>query len=479
MLNSSLYLHNNSINGDKQSKYLLKLATTDSRFCNRVLRMLLYLIIPALTFNVAMIALFYLEPLLTLVVLILLSVFIINQYKLSRKGAKYSVAFETQSPYATTELRSVIEFFKHQPPINSETKIVDKLFLNGPIRKQMDAYEGRIKVVENSRFVSMVYMALTIGIIMVIIGSNIIREGSGWERLLAYIVALRFAMTNLQKCFSIITSINRFYPQVRRYFLFIQNTYSIDKTDDLPLPDHYELKVGKKRLEGSEKSLIVKRNDRVAIVTHIEPNQYTMASFAKAILNKTEYDLKSTIHSMRIVSAKHSCPQTELYKDMKLDSQSNWENIKCLFSNDSLFEKAIKHFPKYPDIVFDKNSWDSMDSEIKYLFSFISAVKSNCLWILIDAGFFKSFDQKSISFYFDLLKEKITVLIFNKDLSEIGNYAENAVAIVGEQAIIGLGSLSWYSGVPTEAIDSIYLNQKRKTHLMMMMMILMTKSNNY
>jgi hypothetical protein len=461
-LNSVSYLPNYTINDAGQSKYLFKLLTTDSRFCNRVLRMLLNMIIPALTLIVAMIALIYLEPFLTLMVLILQSFYIINQYKVSRKGANYSVDFETHSPYATLELRSMLDYFKHQPQNHSEIDMIDRLFSKGPIKKQMDAYEGRIRMVENSRLVSMFFMALTLGIIMVIMGSNIIHEGYGWERLLIYVIALRYAMANLQTSFALITSINRFYPQVRRYYHFIQNTCSLNKTADLPLPDYYVLTVGKKRLKKSEKNIVIGPGDRVAIVIQIDINRYTLTSFAKVMFSKTEYDLKSIIQSMRIVSAKHSCPQTELYKDMKIDLQSNFENIKYLFPNEASFEKAIKFFPKPPDIVFNKNIWDSMKPEIKLIFSFISAVKSDCRWILIDAISLNYFDQKSIYFYLELLKEKITLLIFNKDLSNIGTYAENSVVIVGEKTVIGLGSPLWYSYVHKEVKDVLLSKSKKK-----------------
>ena len=443
------------------SKYLLKLSTTDSRFSNRVLRSMLYLIVPFLTLFVAMIILIYLEPLLTIIVIGLLCIYIISQYRISRKGATHSLSFELKSPQAVSEIRSIIDSFKYQPNYYPDYIKINQLFLNGAVKEQMDAYEGRIKVVEYSRMLSMVNMAFTIAVIMAVMGSYIILEGVGWGRLLAYIIALRFAMTNIQKCFSLITSINRFYPQVRRYFNFIQSFGSTETKTKIVQPDDYKITAKKNLIENSEKKITLNIGDRVAIVSLMEPNRYSMATFAETLFNKNNYDLTEIAASMRFVSAKHSYSQSDLYSELNLDVKTNMESVKYWFPNEILWDKAKKSFPEFYSTTPKKNIWDSIEPEIKVIFSLISAANSDSRFILIDSESLKILDKNQISFYLDYFKDKIVFLTYTNDFCGVGINNEKSVVVIDEDGIIGIGSSSWFSNVRLSVEDRLLSKSKK------------------
>jgi len=84
-------------------------------------------------------------------------------------------------------------------------------------------------------------------------------------------------MTNLQQSFSIITSINHFYPQARRHFHFVRTFHDNDRKPGAS-PETYEARVDDGgALEGSLQSLTLKRGTRLALVTpQSKLNHYTV-----------------------------------------------------------------------------------------------------------------------------------------------------------------------------------------------------------
>ena len=448
-------------NGSDEEKYLFRLVNADSRFCNRILLVLLSLIIPALTLAVAMGSLFYLEAFLTLLILSLLVVFAFFQSKVSRKTAAHSIRYEKLAPMVSQEYRTLIQHFKLQPQNNVGHEMVERLYEAGPVKRQLDAYEGLLSGVANSRLVSGILMALGMSLILLVMGETIIREGSGWGRLLVYVVALRYTITNLQSSFALVTSINRFYPQVRRYLLFVQSSLIEDKTG-YPAFDHYELRAAKIRLDGSKEHLILDRGARLALVTPLELNRYTMAALARSLLGESEHALRSALFSMRFATARDSSPQMSLRKALGLNGRSTWQDLKAWFMDEGLWEMARQQLPNDLDKSIKQETWGVVEPRLKFVLGLISAFKSDCRWVLIEAKALSFLDQGSARFYLDFFKDRITVLVFNGELSQVGSYGEEGVAVTGEEDLLGLGSPEWFAGVRSETEERLLLERRRK-----------------
>ena len=441
--------------------YLFRLVKSDSRFAGRVLRMLLSLIIPGITLAVAVAVLFYLEASLTLIIAILACVFLLYQYRVSKEAAGHSIRFEKLAPAAGREYKGLIEHFKQQSTPDESRGQVELAFARGPVKKQLDAYEGRLRAVEKSRLVSGLFMALVLGLIMLIMGASIIREGAGWGRLLIYVVALRFAMTNLQNSFAIMTSVNRFYPQVHRYFLFVQSLRHDDQTE-YPVPEQYELQVGKCPIVGSEDRLVVGRGGRLAFVTPLKLNRYTLAVVTKGMLGEDEQTFKGALYSMRFATTGHSSPGMSLRRALGLNAKAQWDDLKSWFPDEELWQLAREKLPESEDKEISPKTWDTVEPKIKFALSLISALNSDCRWALIDAKALSLLDVEYAKFYLDLLREKIVVLVFNENLFRIGAYGEDAVAVVGEEALLGLGSPAWFLTVRGEVEETLGLSSGKK-----------------
>jgi len=438
--------------------YLMRLARSDSRFAGRVLRMLLSLIIPVLTLAVALAVLLYLELGLTLIILLLGMGFLAFQYRISVQAAMHSINFEKLAPEAGKQYKGLLQHFKQQSESGRNQDIVEQTFAKGPVKKWLDSYEGRLRASDTSQLISGLFMAIVLGLILLIMGGAIIREGSGWGRLLIYVVALRFAMVNLQQSFALITSINRFYPQVRRYFLFVQSFEDQDR-EQYPVLDKYELRVDtgavENVLDGSENRAEVKPGRSMSLVTPLELNRYTMASMARAMLGDDERAFKGALYSMRFAARGQSCPGMSLRRVLELGPDARWHDMQSWFADQETFERARKQLPGSLDKEIKPRIWDQVDPGIKFILGLVSARQSDCQWVLIEARGLKSLGLEAAKFYLDLFRDRIAVMVFNNNLDQAGSFNEDLVAVMDQENLVGLGSPEWFASVKTQAGDML------------------------
>jgi ABC-type multidrug transport system fused ATPase/permease subunit len=433
----------------KGESYLYRLAKTDSRYANRVLRMMLSLVIPSITLLVAIAVLFYIKHSLTLIVTLLAGVFLFYQYRASRQAARHSKEFETLTSASARGYRTLIQHFRQQPANQTGRDMVEHLFAGGPVKKQLDSYEGRLRSVENSRLISGIFMSMILGFILLVMGMDIIHSGIGWGSLLVYLLALRFAMTNLQTVFSQITGINRFYPQVLRYFLFVQSYFPEVKSRTYPL-DRYELRVTvdeRDRLQGTLARSMIKVGTHLSLVTPLELNRYTMAALTRSMIGESKSIIKSALFSMRFATTKHSCPQMTLREFLCLEPDDKWSDLGIWFPDEEMWKAAQNLLPKNLDKQIKSKIWDEVPSKLKFALSLISAMRSDCRWILLEGSGLKLFSSKMVRFYLDLFPNRIVVMVFNNDFDLVGSCGDSIVAVAGEDKLVGLGSPEWFASV--------------------------------
>jgi hypothetical protein len=427
--------------------YLFRLVKSDSRFAGRVLRKLLALVVPVLTLAMALAVLIYLESGLTLLIFFLAAGFLLYQYRISKQTAGHSMRFEKLSSEAGGKYKGLIHHFKQQSGQENNPDMVERTFNQGPVKKQLDAYEGRLKAVETSRLVSGLFMALVLGLILLLMGGAIIKQGSGWGRLLVYVVALRFAMTNQQQVFSTITGINRFYPQVRRYFLFIKSF------DDQPVKPqaalvqyqlHVQEKKGENVLQDTETAGEVSTGSRLSLIAPLKLNRYSVAFLFRTLLGEDQTGFKSALYASRFVISGQSCPGMPLGKALGLASEAGWQDMRAWFADEKMFATAKEQLPGNLNKPIQQKTWDKLDASLKFILGLISAGNSDCQWILLEARGLYSLGVEQAEFYLDKFKDRITVIVFDHNLEQVGSFAEDRVAVLSEEHLAGLGSPQWF-----------------------------------
>ena len=428
--------------------------------------MLLSIVIPTITMIAALSILFYLDALLTSIILILAVAFIYFQYLVSKQAAGYSIRFDNLSPFAALEYKELIQHFKMKDGSNGSEPLVDRVFGEGPIRNQLNAYEGRLKALENSRLISNLFMAAVMGLILLIMGAGIIMEGSGWSRLIVFVVALRYAMGNLQSTFSSLTAINRFYPQVRRYFSFVQAVESQDEERYRPIKE-YDLHLNRNisnTIPGSSARGKFRIGDRLAYVTSVELNRYNLAVLIKTILGDADEVVKGALHSMRFATSQPSCPYVSMRNALGLSNKNDFMSLKKMFPNRTMWETALTELPKNLDKPINSNHWSSITPATKVCIALISIVSSDCQWVFIEAKALDLLNKESAPFYLDLLGDKMVVIVHNDNFRAVGTYGESLVAVGEEDVLLGIGTPYWFEKVKKRVIKNFDKKKNKRKH---------------
>jgi ABC-type multidrug transport system fused ATPase/permease subunit len=187
-------------------------------------------VVPFITFVAALIIFLYIRFDLSILLLVLMGAASIIHYRINKTGARMSALMESSIVPATQEKRELIQRLKGLSIHPSFVKHwIYNHFDRGATIKNLDAAERRRIATEKSKLISNILFSLAVFFVLIIIGTRAFRVNGGWTSLVVYLVALRFCFANFQNVNSKLTSINRFYPQFRRYFLFIQ---TIQKKSD-------------------------------------------------------------------------------------------------------------------------------------------------------------------------------------------------------------------------------------------------------
>lgn len=181
---------------------VIRVARRDGRAAGRVV-VSLHMAVPALVLAVAaIVALLWIAPFLTL---LLLPVFVLSSWMLAvigRRGAAASRRLEEATPVATAAIK---EALRHPNP--------SRVFDEDAVRASGEAYLGRLRGTPDSHFVSDLSLAVLVTIILAVLGPG---DEAGWERLVAFLVGLRILQSNLRQLSGRLAGLNRFYPQLHR-----------------------------------------------------------------------------------------------------------------------------------------------------------------------------------------------------------------------------------------------------------------------
>ena len=204
------------------NRALLKLASSDAKFCGRVLRLLIKLVQPTFTFAIALGALFYINFMLTVIVLLIAGISMFFHYRNNLKGASSSKKMENHAPGASNERRKILQAAMRLNSLEEDFfKWMGAYYAQGEIRQNLEGYQERFQTLEQAKLINDILMAIMLALVALILGGSAIIHNAFWGRLIIYLLALKYCLNHLKTTLVTFTSINRFYPQLSRYFYFI------------------------------------------------------------------------------------------------------------------------------------------------------------------------------------------------------------------------------------------------------------------
>ena len=198
----------------------------DARRAGMTVRSVGYAVPQATSGLVATVSIIFIDPTLTLITGGLTMFVFILQYPANIKGSKHSSTFEKHIRHASKGTTAIINsFLLASQDKRKQADAIDNLYVRQGFKAAIQAFAGRIKVIEESTLIMQVGSAFVISGAVFYIGSRLLGGVANWGLLLAYIAALRIALTGVVQIGRTLTSVSRFYPQLVRYhtLLYAQN----------------------------------------------------------------------------------------------------------------------------------------------------------------------------------------------------------------------------------------------------------------
>jgi len=423
---------------------IFRIVRIDSRNNSRALGILLATVVPAITLLVSVFTLFYTNISLTCLMIVLFGIASFFQYKINVVGVRNSTRMENFIRGAMLEYNQIIQRQKgiSIPLSKNEFWLEKELFSSGKIKQYIDAYIGRLKVLENSHLVSNILFAITIFILLIIMGSRIILKADNWSSLIVYLIALRFLLVNLRQLSRKITQLNRFYPQINRYFQFLNNTET-SKENGEPHPTNYMI-VADKPIENSLKNWQLCKGNRLGLISTVKLNRYTLAVIISCLLGHSKQATGNALNSAWFMTLNYGNAYSSLREFLSLPSGYSWQDIRQELEETGICDKLEQQLSRDLDSYIPPEKWNQASTDLKVALALLGAIRSKKYWILLEENALQRLSDAELAYFIKRLSDRIVVIVSYPNTKTSGRYKEDVIAVLSDNRVAGLGSLAWF-----------------------------------
>ena len=416
--------------------FINRITRMDARYCGRIMVAVLTGLAPLVIVLVACIGLFVIDPILSLGIMVLLGVCGATMWQIGISGAKASNEVEKNQKATSRVYKQSLGLFKSSSiDTASDSDWVDRnVFDDEGVSSFYKYYEKRLRVTEHSQLSSNLLLALSVFAIIIVFGNQAITQNTGWEQLIIYLLALRYALVNVKKIFTKITNINRFYPQLRRYLDFIKH---VEKTD-CKNTNEVEIKAPIKTIPNSLSAITLAEGVTLAVIWDYPiSTPSTFSLFVKLTGNKVQ--AKSIVGNCWVLGAEPSASVENPIIPTKMNAQQRENNSDIC----DVLEKLENHLPELTR------------QQIRLAYSYIACAVNQKNILLVDSS--AMITAKELEEISEFCGPPITTLVFyNKNNQTIPHYGEKTIVVVLENSVVGLGSAEWYKS-NCEFVEQLFL----------------------
>jgi ABC-type multidrug transport system fused ATPase/permease subunit len=409
-----------------------KLMRSAPRFCGRVARLSIMAVLPSMTFVVTFVVLAYLDYHVTAIVFLIIALSIPFLYAVNVRGARFSRELELTIPAASKVRRDMLDYCSERKNIVvSESDLMRDYVDKGPLHTSLSAYIGRLRTVADGTFITQVMLGVGIVVIIWIMGREIIQTGSGWSALATYLIALRINLASFSSVGVKVTGINRFYPQIMRYYSFVTRDRKglIDQ-------DHVDEGIGMQEANGNPdidlEELIKERpsydlneflNDKHKRVSMLIPEGAPDDFIKDIIADVFSCTSRDGIHIVKsIANIKHSSE----YSREDADVHSNE-----ISGNDS---------PKFLSESINAGADPNVVNHVCFVESVCSAITNDYPYIVIEMFDWLGLTRNNRKYLNERLKETTVVLLVRDgNLAESKHRAKFIIVTDGDSLLVQCG----------------------------------------
>lgn len=422
---------------------MMRLVGSDARLCGRSFLRILILFIPVVTFIFSLGVLLWTNYILSMLLIIPTVFFSIILMKANRLAASSFLGYEQSAIDTAAEKRGIIERLKG---LTASTDQVDTwlnaYFKSGQIKNNLDCYEQFLRTSEVSHLINTVMLSVGMFIILLVLGWKVIKLNSRWSDLMIYLVAFRYSASSMRQVSANVIALSRFYPQIKRFFTFLDlnEPYLTENTVTLNA-----LKVMSDRftLTGNLNRVELKPGSRVGIISPIPLNLYNVPWMMSQL---SEDGRRVGSGSLWFATSTFTCPKNiPLRQCLGIEENVGMEEILSDLRDTAHYNSWHQELNDIIDRPVTLEQWKMVDPGLKFLLAVFAGQLSEATAIFLDEKGLREVPDRIKKRVVDHFFDRVVFIVFHDDLSNTGNYNENAFAVFGDTGLLGIGDPKWIS----------------------------------
>lgn len=420
---------------------VLRLIRGDAGYAGWVAQLLLAAVVPAVSTVIAIVALVSLEPLLSIGVMVLVVVSMVFLVRVNVAAAHHSKRLEQAAVPAGRDVRRKIATLRDTPHGARVEVDAEALFGTGEMKTYLDARDGRMQVMETSRFISNFFFAITLVLVLLVLGGDLIQEGTGFGRLFIYLVALRYALFSLRSVTQLLTSINRFFPQLWRYREFLEAS---DATpDETPRRERFTMRAVEPRVPESVNETTLRAPQRLTLLTPTELNRYTLGFLLWALVGPNREQTHAALAHARFAALRLQPEHAEsAAATLGLPAGLSRAVLLEPLAETPLATALEAALPASLDEPLDDDAWRALPRGAKYAVGVLEALHDGAQWVLLDGRFLRLLHERSRAALLDAFQDRFVVIV-TADPAFAAASPADFIGVADEGRLYGLGDCDW------------------------------------
>ena len=216
---------------------VLRLLKTNTHMAGLVSRRLTRAFIPALTSMAGTIALFLLQPGLTVLLIPLFVIYAIGLYRINAHAAEISMALNAESLRSTRNIRKLVAETQETPELLADEARFNQAFHSSHYPQLARLKYQRRLVDIHVNWLKTFLLVFAIVLMVAWFGWQHSSGGFDWAALLMYLIVMRFTANALGVVGAASVAFSRFYPEIKALAAYLDGKTAMEQ---IPIDDYTE-----------------------------------------------------------------------------------------------------------------------------------------------------------------------------------------------------------------------------------------------
>ncbi len=448
-----------------EPNYAVAAASRAPNYLARTLIEVLTGTMPIFSLVPAVIVMFYLEPIFSLILVLFLAIVSPAYLYVIMRGVNSSDDMREHAKGYSVQKSKAFEFIRGAPRVPDESweRLKDETFA-GSTAGFLDGYELRLRIAHMSLLISGFATSVAMFLLINYVGYKLIISNGHWAQVFIYFIPFKFFLGGVRTLFKNYIKIYLFYPFFQPVFRLITGkTPSSDK--GISLKEQSELHVSPNDLvEGLNSSVTaIPRGRLVVLLTDRPLNRFNLPLIMQAVTGGNQTVSSNWSDEVYLAQISVSSGNHELEQVIGLPDQTSGEFDSVLSPYINENHINVPQIYKLAGTEGFLNKWAKADAQTKLLLLFLGAAQTDCPCILVDGPAFSSLPEESRENALSYLTDRFVFLVFNDPSRVRRNLkAETLLVTIGNRLRYAIGSKDIQRTIPLLTKEFAKLEARRR-----------------